>query len=93
MAALLGEGDARLPFVDPRTVSLSTNHTLAGNRNRFQSGLVSIASSRPAAVPRPFDRALIRSITWPVAAILRSRREGPRRFDLPRVAARKGSLN
>jgi Sulfotransferase family len=36
--ALLGEGDAKLPFVDERTVVLNGNHTVAGNPLRFSAG-------------------------------------------------------
>ena len=35
---LIGEPDAELPFVDPRTVVLKPNHTIAGNPSRFATG-------------------------------------------------------
>jgi hypothetical protein len=38
----LGEDPAGLPFEDERTVSLSVNHTVSGNPDRYRTGLVSI---------------------------------------------------
>ena len=38
IAALAGEPDARLPFVDEHTAELGTNHTVSGNPGRFRTG-------------------------------------------------------
>lgn len=40
IAALVGERPTMLPFVDERTVRLSTNHTVSGNPSRFRVGEV-----------------------------------------------------
>jgi hypothetical protein len=42
IAALAGEPDAELPFVDDRTVELGTNHTVSGNPGRFRTGPVTL---------------------------------------------------
>jgi hypothetical protein len=43
IAALMGEPDVDLPFLDESVVTLQTNHTVSGNRNRWQVGEVPIA--------------------------------------------------
>ena len=45
VAALVGKGDAKLPFVDATTVELAANHTVSGNPDRLRSGSVTIASA------------------------------------------------
>lgn len=42
IAALVGEPDARLPFVDEHTAELGTNHTVSGNPGRFRTGPVTL---------------------------------------------------
>lgn len=46
IAALVGEGDASLPFSDARTAMLSPNHTVSGNPDRFGSGPVTLRADR-----------------------------------------------
>lgn len=65
----LGEDPAGLPFVDERTVSLSVNHNVSGNPDRFQTGLVSIREDgewRSRLAPRTsFEVTLMTAVALP----------------------------
>jgi hypothetical protein len=65
----LGEG-GRPPFIDDQAVSLSTEHSLGGSRQRFETGVVRVRRYPPEAVPSARDRLLCRAITFPVASFL-----------------------
>lgn len=65
---LMGEDPAELPFVGERTVALRTNHTVAGNPDRFTTGEVRIRpSSGPGDRAPAWHRALVSVLTAPVA--------------------------
>ncbi len=64
---LLGKADAKLPFVDPRTVMLEPNHTVAGNPDRLRAGEVTIKASGGAGSRlRKRDGMLVTALTLPV---------------------------
>jgi hypothetical protein len=66
IAASMGEPDVELPFLDRSVVTLNTNHTVSGNRNRWQVGEVPIAADeiwRDRMCRR--DRALVTVATAP----------------------------
>jgi hypothetical protein len=42
IVALVDELGVKLPFVDARTVTLGTNHTIAGNPARFRTGVLAL---------------------------------------------------
>ncbi|HEX9123118.1 MAG TPA: sulfotransferase family protein [Actinomycetota bacterium] len=43
LARMVDRDPAQLPFSDPRTVILSRNHTVSGNRSRFRVGPVAVS--------------------------------------------------
>ncbi|MDQ4095156.1 MAG: sulfotransferase [Actinomycetota bacterium] len=45
ICALIDRSQARLPFVDDRTVELNPNHTIAGNPSRFATGRLVLKDS------------------------------------------------
>lgn len=45
LCRFVGEVPQRLPFTDDRTVTFSTNHTIAGNPSRFKTGELEIRDS------------------------------------------------
>lgn len=51
---MVGMGDSDLPFIDETTARLSVNHTISGNPNRIQHGVVSFDSDNAwiAQMPR-----------------------------------------
>jgi len=63
---LVGEADARLPFVNGREVELRVSHTVAGNPNRFQAGTVKLRPDDEwKSGLRLRDRALVTALTLP----------------------------
>lgn len=66
---MLHEDADRLPFTDGREVELGVGHTVAGNPNRFQSGLVRLRPDDEWAFRmRPRDRMLVTLLTLPLLA-------------------------
>jgi hypothetical protein len=66
IAALMGEPEVELPFLDDSVVTLQTNHTVSGNRNRWQVGEVPIALDEQWRVRmNRRDRALATIATAP----------------------------
>ncbi len=66
---MLGEGTGRLPFTGERDVELEVSHTVSGNPNRFQSGLVRLRPDVEWALRmRPRDRRLVTLLTLPLLA-------------------------
>jgi hypothetical protein len=64
--AFLGE-DTRAPFLSEDVVQLSTNHTVAGNPNRFRVGPVRIANDDEWRRRMPvLRRVAVRILTWPL---------------------------
>jgi hypothetical protein len=66
---MLNEEASRLPFVDGTRVRLGTSHTVSGNPNRFQTGVVELRPDDEWAsrmVPR--DRRLVTLLTLPLLA-------------------------
>jgi len=64
---LVGKGDAQLPFIDPSTVRLGANHTVAGNPDRLVAGVIEIKSGgRSRNRLRQSDHALVTALTLPV---------------------------
>lgn len=64
---MLGMPEAELPFQDSSTVMLASNHTVAGNPDRLQSGLVVIRKDAGAAFKlRGRDRLLVTALTFPL---------------------------
>jgi hypothetical protein len=65
----LGERDARLPFTGPRTVELSTVHSVAGNPNRFATGPVEIRNDEAWKGKMSAGKQLaVAGLTWPLLA-------------------------
>jgi hypothetical protein len=65
----LTEGRGELPFTDARTVHLGIDHSVAGNPNRLESGLVSIEPDEEwTTAMRKRDRALVTAVTAPLLA-------------------------
>lgn len=64
---LVGEQDKELSFIEDNTVSLATNHTVAGNSNRFQYGKIELRSDDEwkARMSLP-DYRKVTAITWPL---------------------------
>jgi hypothetical protein len=63
---MLGE-DVPLPFLDERTVKLSTNHTVSGNPIRTTIGEIELRPDREWAERiRPWDRRVVSVLTGPV---------------------------
>lgn len=63
---LVGEEDARLPFVNGREVELRVSHTVAGNPNRFRVGTVKLRpDDQWRSEMRLRDRALVTALTIP----------------------------
>jgi hypothetical protein len=66
IAALMGETEVELPFLDGSVVTLQTNHTVSGNRNRWQVGEVPITLDEQWRVRMDRrDRALATAATAP----------------------------
>ena len=64
---MLREDAHRLPFAGERDVELGVSHTVAGNPNRFRSGLVQLRPDDEwASRMRPRDRALATLLTLPL---------------------------
>lgn len=64
---LVGKQDEKLPFIEDNTVTLSTNHTVAGNSNRFQSGTVELRSDNEWQFRMsPPDYRKVTAMTWPL---------------------------
>lgn len=64
---MLREDTHRLPFAGERGVELGVSHTVAGNPNRFRSGLVQLRPDDEwASRMRPRDRALATLLTLPL---------------------------
>jgi hypothetical protein len=64
---LVQERAAHLPFVTGQEVQLSTNHTVAGNLSRFQTGLVRLQLDDEWRMRiRPSDRFTVTALTWPL---------------------------
>lgn len=61
-------GETVVPMPDERTLSLATNHTCGGNRNRFATGEVAVRTDeRWRTGLSPLGRASVRATTWPIA--------------------------
>ncbi len=66
---MLGERTGRLPFTGERDVELEVSHTVSGNPNRFQSGLVRLRLDVEWALRmRLRDRRLVTLLTLPLLA-------------------------
>lgn len=66
---MLREDIYRLPFVGERDVELKVGHTVAGNPNRFQAGLVRIRADDAWTSRMKFrDRTLVTLLTLPLLA-------------------------
>ena len=64
---MLREDTHRLPFAGERGVELGVSHTVAGNPNRFRSGLVQLRPDDEwASRMRPRDKALATLLTLPL---------------------------
>lgn len=69
IASWLGEDPDRLPLIDSRTAWIGPNHTVCGNRNRFQTGEVTLrVDDRWIDALRSRDYLLITSLTSPLLA-------------------------
>lgn len=69
LARLVGEEAGGMPFTAPETVELAPTHSVAGNRNRFQTGPVRIALDdewRTAQGLAQRDERVVTALTWPV---------------------------
>lgn len=56
-----------LPFVDDHTVRLDTNHTCAGNPNRFQNGDIKLRlDDEWTSKMKPKDRAVVTAMAAPI---------------------------
>lgn len=64
---MLGESDAKLPFVDESSVRLSGNHTISGNPSRFSTGPVAVRPDDEWTRDQPlWDRAIATSLALPL---------------------------
>jgi sulfotransferase family protein len=64
---LLQEEATALPFVGDREVKLTANHTVSGNPNRFQTGMVTLQPDVEWKEKMKYkDRALTTLLTWPL---------------------------
>jgi hypothetical protein len=62
----VGEPEAPLPFVTDRIARLEVNHTVSGNRSRFETGDVEIRSDDEWKTPRrDFRRGVVTLLTLP----------------------------
>jgi hypothetical protein len=71
IAALVGEAADPLPFVARDTVTLAPTHSVAGNRNRFQTGKVRIRLDdewRSASRLSARERRAVTALSWPARA-------------------------
>lgn len=66
IATFVGEGDARLPFVDERTASLQPTHTVSGNRSRFRTGPVELRLDDEWRNDPILPRAIVTGIAMPL---------------------------
>ena len=64
----MGEDASRLPFLDnEHTVHLRTDHTVSGNPNRFQQGIVKIRPDVEWRDKMTWDQKyLVTALTWPL---------------------------
>lgn len=64
----LGEDTSRLPFMDNEyTIHLRTDHTVSGNPNRFQQGIVKIRPDIEWREKMAWDQKyLVTALTWPL---------------------------
>lgn len=66
LAEAVGEPNGRLPFDEIQRAHLGVNHTVGGNRNRFESGAVEIRpDTRWVGGMSSFDRRLVTLLTAP----------------------------
>jgi hypothetical protein len=66
---MLGEEPPRLPFVEERSVELGISHTVSGNPNRFQTGVVKLRPDDEwISRMRSRDRRLVTLLTLPLLA-------------------------
>ena len=64
---LVGEGDVQLPFLDERTVMLTTNHTIAGNPSRFATGELIVRDTAEWRLQQdPLSRWVATAIAFPL---------------------------
>jgi hypothetical protein len=67
IVGLIGETAEQLPFVDSHTALFSTNHTIAGNQNRFRTGPVRLhPDDEWKSSVRPRTVLATTSVTWPL---------------------------
>lgn len=56
-----------LPFKTTNSITLSTNHAIWGNPNRFQRGVIKVQVDREwESNMKRFDRNLVTAFTWPL---------------------------
>jgi hypothetical protein len=66
VVALAGEEPA-LPFVSDAAVRLGPTHSVSGNPNRFDAGVVELrADDQWLGAMRPLDRWLVTAVSWPL---------------------------
>ena len=66
---MLHEDAGRLPFVGERDVEIGAGHTVAGNPNRFRSGLVRLRPDVEWELRmRPWDKTTVTLLTLPLLA-------------------------
>src|SRR5262249_51780187 len=64
---LVGEGGTKLPFVDAHRARIGTTHSVSGNPDRFQDGIVELRSDDEwSRLMQPRDRHLVTALTWPL---------------------------
>lgn len=64
---MVGESNSDFPFVDNRRVELSVQHTVAGNLNRFQIGIVELRPDDEWKIKmKQRDKHVVTAITWPL---------------------------
>jgi hypothetical protein len=64
---LVGEPVTKLPFASDRSINLGINHTLAGNPNRFTTGVQEIRMDDIWKTKmKRGHRTMVTSMTWPL---------------------------
>jgi hypothetical protein len=69
IAAVVGERPSGMPFVAPDRAELAATHSIAGNRNRFQTGDVHVRLDDEWLRAERFsaaDRRAVTALTWPL---------------------------
>jgi hypothetical protein len=55
-----------LPFITERKVELGINHSIYGNPNRFQTGVIKIQLDNKWKNMKRLDKAIVTTLTWPL---------------------------